>query len=102
MPSWCLTSARRPGWNVTAGHSSGSGGVPARIIIDNARCAITRACFHDPVAQRAYAEYAEGYRFRIDACPPRDPKKKGRVEAGIQYLKRGFVPTREFRSPRRR
>ena len=74
------------------------GGVPARIIIDNARCAITRACFHDPVAQRAYAEYAEGYRFRIDACPPRDPKKKGRVEAGIQYLKRGFVSTREFRS----
>ena len=74
------------------------GGVPARIIIDNARCAITRACFHDPVAQRAYAEYAEGYRFRINACPPRDPKKKGRVEAGIQYLKRGFVPTREFRS----
>ena len=74
------------------------GGAPARIIIDNARCAITRACFHDPVAQRAYAEYAEGYRFRIDACPPRDPKKKGRVEAGIKYLKRGFVPTREFRS----
>ena len=74
------------------------GGVPARLIIDNPKCAITKACFHDPVAQRAYAEYAEGYGFRIDACPPRDPKKKGRVESGIKFLKRGFVPAREFRS----
>jgi len=37
-------------------------------IIDNAKCAITRACMHDPQVQRAYAECAEGYGFRIDAC----------------------------------
>ena len=74
------------------------GGVTTRIIIDNARCAIVKACRHDPVAQRSYAECAEGYGFRIEACPPGDPKKKGRVEAAVKYLKRGFVPTREFRS----
>ena len=72
------------------------GGVVQRLIIDNPKCAITKACYHDPVVQRAYAEYAEGYGFKIDACPPRQPQKKGRVEAGIKYLKRGFVPTREF------
>ena len=49
------------------------------------------------MVQRAYAECAEGYGFRIEACPPRDPKKKGRVEAGVKYLKGSFVPTREFR-----
>lgn len=32
---------------------------------------------HDPTVQRTYAEYAEGYGFRIDPCPPRDPQKKG-------------------------
>lgn len=54
------------------------GGVPKKLIIDNAKCAITKACYHDPVVQRAYAEYAEGYGFIISACPPREPKKKGR------------------------
>lgn len=47
------------------------GGVVGRVMIDNAKCAITKACYHDPVVQRAYAEYAEGYGFKIDALPPR-------------------------------
>jgi transposase len=73
-------------------------GVPGRLIIDNPKCAITRACFHDPAVQRAYADYAEGYGFRIDPCPPRDPQKKGIVESGVKYVKRSFLPLREFRS----
>lgn len=72
-------------------------GVPARLIIDNAKCAITRACAKDPLVQRAYAECAEGYGFKIDACPPHDPQKKGIVEAGVKYLKGNFLPTRAFR-----
>lgn len=71
--------------------------VPARLIIDNAKCAITRACHRDPEVQRAYAEYAEGYGFRIDACPPGQPQLKGRVEAGVKYIKRAFLPLRAFR-----
>jgi len=51
-------------------------GVPERVIIDNAKCAIVKACTHDPLVQRAYAECAEGYGFKIDACPPHDPQKK--------------------------
>ncbi len=72
-------------------------GVPARLIIDNPKCAITRACYRDPEVQRAYAECAEGYGFKIEPCPPRDPKKKGRVESGVKYVKRAFFPLREFR-----
>ncbi len=72
-------------------------GVPGRVIVDNAKCAITRACVHDPAVQRAYAECAEGYGFRIDACPPHDPQKKGIVEAGVKYVKRNFLPLRDFR-----
>jgi transposase len=73
------------------------GAVPERLIIDNPKCAITRACARDPLVQRAYAECAEGYGFRIEACPPADPAKKGIVEAGVKYVKGNFVPTRSFR-----
>ena len=71
--------------------------VVQRLTIDNPKCAITRACYHDPEVQRAYAECAEGYGFKIEPCPVRDPKKKGRVESAVKYLKRAFVPLREFR-----
>jgi len=74
------------------------GGVPKYLIIDNAKCAIVRACFHDPAVQRSYAEYAEGYGFLISPCPPKDPKKKGRVESGVKYIKKSFLPLREFRT----
>lgn len=74
------------------------GGVVGRVIIDNPKCAITRASTTDPTVQRAYAECAEGYGFKISPCAPRDPKKKGIVESGVKYIKRAFVPLREFRS----
>ena len=73
------------------------GGIMARVTIDNAKCAITRACVYEPEVQRSYGECAEGYKFRIDACPPRDPQKKGIVESGVKYIKGSFLPLREFR-----
>lgn len=73
-------------------------GVPYTVIIDNAKCAITRACYRDPEVQRSYGELTEGYGFLISPCPPRDPKKKGRVESGVKYVKKNFVPLRQFRS----
>jgi len=65
------------------------GAVPARVIIDNPKCAITKACARDPLVQRAYAECAEGYGFKIDPCPPADPAKK--VEAGVKCVKGPFI-----------
>lgn len=53
------------------------GGIPGKMIIDNTKCAITRACYYDPEVQRSYGDLAEGYGFLISPCPPRDPKKKG-------------------------
>ncbi|MDP6963931.1 MAG: IS21 family transposase [Planctomycetota bacterium] len=74
------------------------GGVPSKIIIDNPKCAITRACYHDPEVQRSYEALAQDYHFLISACPPRDPQKKGRVEAGVKYVKKNFVPLRDLKS----
>lgn len=72
-------------------------GVPERVIVDNAKCAIVKACRHDPLVQRAYAECAEGYGFKIEACAPHDPQKKGIVESGVKYVKGNFLPTRRHR-----
>jgi len=72
-------------------------GVPAKIIIDNPKCAITKACYHDPQVQRSYADYAEGYGFLVSPCPVADPQKKGRVESGVKYVKNNFMPLRDFR-----
>ncbi len=73
------------------------GAVPRRLVIDNAKCAIVKACRTEPTVQRAYAECAQGYGFRIDACPPREPQLKGVVEAGVKYVKTNFLPLRTFR-----
>lgn len=71
-------------------------GVPRKVRIDNPKCAITKACYYEPTVQRAYGELALGYGFVIDPCPVADPAKKGRVEAGVKYLKGNFAPLREF------
>jgi len=72
------------------------GGVVRRVIIDNPKCAITRAVLDDPQVQRAYAECAQGYGFLVSPCPPADPAKKGIVESGVKYVKGNFLPLREF------
>ncbi|KXB09260.1 integrase [candidate division MSBL1 archaeon SCGC-AAA385M11] len=74
------------------------GGVPQKVRVDNTKCAITKACFYDPEVQRSYEELACSYGFRIDPCPVADPEKKGRVEAGVKYVKKSFFPLREIRS----
>ena len=75
-------------------------GVPRRIIVDNAKCAIIKVCSHDPLVQRAYAECAEGYGFLIDACPPHDPQKKPRPAVRRRARRRRRKPFPR-RSPRR-
>ncbi len=73
------------------------GGIPGKIIIDNPKCAITRACYYDPEVQRSYSENAEGWGFIISPCPVADPEKKGIVESGVKYVKRNFLPLLEAR-----
>lgn len=72
-------------------------GVMSKVVIDNPKCAIIKACYYDPLVQRSYADYAEGYGFLISPCPVADPQKKGRVESGVKYVKKHFMPLREFR-----
>ena len=74
------------------------GGVPAVIIPDNLKSAITKTSFLEPTANRSYADLAEHYGFQIDPCLPATPEHKGKVESGVKYAKNNFVPLRIFRN----
>jgi transposase len=68
------------------------GGVPHRVVLDNLKAGITKACFDDPHIQTTYRECAEHYDFLIAPCAPRTPQHKGKVEqGGVHYVKRNFL-----------
>ena len=74
------------------------GGVPRKVVLDNLKAGIIKASVADPEVQRAYRECAEHYGFVISPCLPRVPEHKGKVERGVQYVKRSFLAGRAFRS----
>jgi transposase len=71
-------------------------GVPERVVIDNLKAGIARACWSEPEAQSAYRECAEHYGFLIAPCRPNTPEHKGKVEqGGVHYVKRNFLGGRD-------
>ena len=76
------------------------GGVTKRVVIDNLKAAITKACFHDPEVQRSYRELAEHYGFLISPCRIATPRHKGKVESGVKYIKNNALAGRDFKDVR--
>lgn len=75
------------------------GGVPAVLRPDNLKAAVVRAAFGvgaEPELNRSYVELARYYHFQVDPTPPRAPKKKGKVERAVQYVKRAFFAPRDL------
>jgi transposase len=76
------------------------GGVPRTIVPDNLKAAVIRAAFvadrEDSSLNRSYCELARYYGFVIDPTPPRDPRKKGKVESAVRYVKSNFFRPRTF------
>lgn len=75
------------------------GGVPEFLVPDNTKAAVIRRAFaldEETTLNRSYRELARHYGAMIDPTPVRDPKKKGRVESGVKYVKRGHFATREL------
>ena len=75
------------------------GGVPGRLVIDNLKAGMAKACWEEPQPQLAYRECAEHYGFLIAPCKPKTPQHKGKVEqGGVHYVKRNFLGGREATS----
>ena len=68
------------------------GGVPHATIVDRTKCAILgNDRFGTPIPNPRYDDFRKHYGFRIRACGPRKPYQKGRVEAGVKYVKMNLM-----------
>lgn len=66
------------------------GGVVDTVVPDNLKAAVVRAAFGVDKTQelnRSYREQARHYGHKIDPAPPRAPRKKGKVESAVKYVK---------------
>ncbi len=70
------------------------GGVPATVRIDNEKTAVVRGAGAWGEVHPVYRRYAETMRFHVDACPPRSPQAKGKVERRIRDGRQGVNPYR--------
>lgn len=68
------------------------GGVPAVVRIDNLKTGMARGAGPWGEINGHYRAYARGVGFHIDACLPRQPQAKGKVERLIRELRGGFSP----------
>ncbi len=66
------------------------GGVPRRITSDNPKCFATQADYHEPILNPAFSRFASHHQFVMECLPPKDPKKKGKVERMISFVRRLF------------
>jgi transposase len=82
-----------PTWITLHQHAfSFFGGSPQRVVLDNLKAGILKACWDDPQVQASYRECAEHYGFLLAPCRPRTPEHKGKVEqGGVHYVKRNFL-----------
>lgn len=92
---------------VLAGHEHAFhhfGGVPAQIVVDNAKPAVLRH-LRDPESGRhrvvwhpTYADFAGFYGFTPWAHWPYRPQTKGKTESGVKYVQRNALAGKRFRS----
>lgn len=72
------------------------GGTPKSILVDNMVTAVidrqsTLIRFND-----AFLDFLRPYHIVPKACNIRSPESKGKIEASVKYLRRNFMPLREF------
>lgn len=74
------------------------GGVPDRVVVDNAK-AMVLAHTRDAITWHpTYADFAGYYGFRPWACAPYRPQTKGKVESGVKYVARNALAGKRFHS----
>jgi transposase len=74
------------------------GGVPATLIIDNLRAAVTRADWYDPELNAKVAEFCRHYGTVMLPTRPAMPRHKGKIEAGVKFTQNNALKGRSFAS----
>jgi hypothetical protein len=75
------------------------GGFTTEILYDNAKTMITshNVKTKELILNRQFEDFSNHYGFVARFCKPYRPQTKGKIESGVKYLKRNFLPGRRFR-----
>ena len=63
------------------------GGVTAECVYDQTKLVVIKEVYRELTVNARFNEYATHVGFRIHACEGYDPESKGKVEAGVKYVK---------------
>lgn len=63
------------------------GGMPEECVYDQTKLVVIHEQFRELEINQAFHAYATTAGFRIQACRGYDPESKGKVEAGVKYVK---------------
>ncbi|MBM4025399.1 MAG: IS21 family transposase [Planctomycetes bacterium] len=74
------------------------GGVPATLVPDNLKAAVTRADWWDPDLNPRMEAFARHYGTALVPTRPKSPWHKGKIERGIGYVKGNALQGRRFAS----
>ena len=74
------------------------GGAPASLCIDNLRAAVTKADWYEPEINPKIRCFAEHYQTVVLPTRPHTREHKGKVEAGVKYVKSNALKGRTFKS----
>ncbi len=72
--------------------------MPATLIIDNLRAAVTRADWFDPELNQKEAEFCQDYGTAMLPTRPAMSRHKGKIEAGVKFAQNNALKGRTFGS----
>lgn len=72
------------------------GGVPKRIVFDNAKCAVKTPDWYDPELNPKLIEFCKHYGCAFIPTRVRTPRHKGKVERGVDYVQENALRGHKF------
>lgn len=75
------------------------GGQPEECVYDQTKLVVIDEQYRELTLNQRFHEYATAASFRIHACEGYDPESKGKVEAGVKYVKQDCLYGEVFRDP---
>jgi len=72
------------------------GGVPQRVVFDNAKCAVKTPDWYDPEINPKLVDFCKHYGCAFIPTRVRTPRHKGKVERGVDYVQENALRGLEF------
>lgn len=73
------------------------GGMPEELVYDQTKLVVIEEKYRELTLNERFHQYATTAGFRIHACEGYDPESKGKVEAGVKYVKQDCFYGESFR-----